>query len=80
MDLFLPFGLRSLPALFNQSVDALEFCMRLEKRRNLLHYLYNYFTVGPAGSTTCQENIDTMVWVCQDLGFLVNPKKVMKET
>ena len=76
VDLFLPFGLRSSPRLFNDYADALEFAMRMEKVKDLLHYLDDYFTVGPPGTDECRTNMDTMVRVCKDLGFTVNPDKV----
>ena len=31
---------------------------------------------GPTGSGKCQHNISTMVKVCRELGFAVNPSKV----
>ena len=43
---------------------------------DLLHYLDDYFMAGPAGSGECQHNISTMVKVCRELGFAVNPSKV----
>ena len=76
MDLFLPFGLRSSPAIFNHYAHALEFAMQANGIQDLLHYLHDYFTAGPAGTRDCQHNINTMVQVCRDLGFAVNPSKV----
>ena len=75
--LFLPFGLCSSPAIFNQYADALEFAMWAYSISNLLHYLDDYFTAGLAGSGECQHNISTMVKVCRELGFAVSPSKVM---
>ena len=76
IDLFLPFGLCSSPAIFNQYTDVLEFAMQANGIRDLLHYLDDYFMAGPAGSGKCQHNISTMVKVCRELGFAVNPSKV----
>ena len=73
---FLPFGLHSSPAIFNQYADVLEFAMQANGISDLLHYLDYYFTAGPAGSGECQHNISTMVKVCRELGFAVNPSKV----
>ena len=42
---------------------------------DLLHYLDDYFTAGPTGSGNCQHNINKMVEVCRELGFMVNPSK-----
>ena len=76
VDLFLPFGLCSSPAIFNQYTNTLEFAMWVNGISDLLHYLDDYFTAGPAGSGNCQYNINTMVEVCKEMGFAVNPSKV----
>ena len=39
VDLFLPFGLCSSPALFNEYTDALQYTMQTNKVQDLLHYL-----------------------------------------
>ena len=44
--------------------------------QDLLQYLDDYFTAGPADTGDCQRNIGKMVQVCRDLGFAVNPSKV----
>ena len=46
VDLFLPFGLRSSPAIFNHYADVLEFAMWANGMQDLLHYLDDYFTAG----------------------------------
>ena len=76
IDLFLPFSLCSSPAIFNHYADALEFAMWVNGINDLLHYLDNYFTAGPAGTGNCWCNINKMVEVCRELGFMVNPSKV----
>ena len=76
IDLFLPFGLCSSPAIFNHYANALEFAMQANGIQDLLHYLDNYFTAGPTGTGDCLCNINTMVQVCRDLGFAMNPAKV----
>ena len=78
MDLFLPFGLHSTPALFNKYADALQYIMQINKVQDLLHYLDDYFTVGPPDSLVCASNIMIMITTCKELGFTVNPKKVTK--
>ena len=75
VDLFLPFGLCSSPAIFNQYANVLEFAMWANGISNLFHYLDDYFTAGPAGSGDCQHNINMMVEVCKEMGFMVNPSK-----
>ena len=76
VDLFLPFSLHSFLAIFNHYADALEFAMWANGVQDLLHYLDDYFTAGPADTSDCQHNIGKMVQVCRDLGFAVNPTKV----
>ena len=50
--------------------------MQVNGISNLLHYLDNYFMAGPTSSGNCQHNITTMVKVCREMGFMVNPSKV----
>ena len=77
IDLFLPFGLCNSPAIFNHYANALEFAMQANGIWDLLHYLDDYFMAGPADTGECQHNINTMVQVCRDLGFAVNPSKII---
>ena len=53
----------------------MQFAMWVNGISDLLHYLDNYFMAGPADSGECQHNINTMVKVCRELGFTVNPTK-----
>ena len=76
IDLFLPFGLHSSPAIFNHYANALEFAMWANSINDLLYYLDVYFMTGPAGTGACQCNINMMVEVCREMGFVVNPSKV----
>ena len=76
VNLFLTFGLCSSPVIFNHYADVLEFAMWVNGVNDLLHYLDDYFTAGPAGMGKCQYNINKMVEVCREMGFIVNPSKV----
>ena len=73
---FLPFGIHSSPAIFNQCTDVLQFTIQANGISDLLHYLDKYFMAGPARSGKCQHNVNTMVKVCRELGFAVIPSKV----
>ena len=42
---------------------------------DLLHYLDNYITTGPAQSPQCTLNLATASEVCQRLGLLLHPGK-----
>ena len=41
-----------------------------------MHYLENYFTVGPANSTLCANNVLIIVRVASDLGIPLAPDKL----
>ena len=47
IDTCLPFGLRSVPKLFNTLADLLAWIMRQHGVQPLLHYLDDFLTVGP---------------------------------
>ena len=52
VDLRLPFGLRSAPALFNQLADALQFILSANYGiADLAHYLDDFFGVGPPSAS-----------------------------
>ena len=76
IDLFLPFGLHSSPALFNKYTDALQYAMQTNNVQDLLHYPDDYFTVGPPDSSACTNNITIMIATCEELGFAVKLQKV----
>ena len=78
MDLFLPFGLHSYPALFNKYADVLQYDMQVNQVGDLLYYLDDYFTVGLPDSSVCANNIVTMIATCEELGFTIKPEKVTK--
>ena len=78
VDLFLPFGLYSCLALFNEYADALQYAMKTNKVHDLLYYLDDYFTVGPPHSLVCGNNITTIIATCEELGFAMNTEKITK--
>ena len=71
MGSFLPFRLHSSPALFNEYTDALQYAMHTNEVQDLLHYLDDYFTVGPPDSLACANNIMNMIATCEETGFAV---------
>lgn len=80
-DAFLPFGLRSSPALFLKFIKALKFVMQERHAETIWNYLDDFFTCGPCSpSTICSKNLDIMLKACGDLGFKVNPAKTVKPT
>ena len=72
VDLVLNFGLRSAPLLFNMFATALEFIMSQNGVTDVVHYLDDYFTCGPAQIDICQS-FDLPWWPsCLDRGALNN--------
>ena len=77
VDLRLPFGLRSSPYLFNRLADAFQWILIHNYHiHDLMHYLDDYFTVGPANSSLCANNVFTIVRVASDLGIPLAPDKL----
>ncbi len=76
----LPFGLRSSPKLFNDFAMAANYMMIDRGVHYVDHYLDDFITVGAPGTPECQNNLDIMLQVCEDVGFAVNPKKVHPAT
>ena len=77
VDLRLPLGLRSSPYLFNRLADAFEWLLKNNHRvKDLMHYLDDYFTVGPANSPVCANNVKTIIQVASKLGIPLAPNKL----
>ena len=77
VDLRLPFGLRSSPYLFNRLADAFEWLLKNNHRvKDLMHYLDDYFTVGPANSPVCANNVKTIIQVASNVGIPLAPNKL----
>ena len=76
VDLALPFGLRSAPYIFNAVADMVEWII-LNKYSvpDLLHYLDDFITAGPASSDQCSRNLQTSLTVCRSLGLPLHPNK-----
>jgi len=78
-DAFLPFGLRSSPALFLRFADTMATIMQFRGVSPTWHYLDDFWTCGPAKPhTQCYSNLDIMLQTCRDLGFTVNPDKTVQ--
>ena len=61
VDSCLPFGLRSAPKLFNILADLLEWVAKDQGVTNLLHYLDDFFMLGPPDSFVCGHNLDILI-------------------
>jgi hypothetical protein len=76
----LPFGLRSSPKLFTDFAYAAKLMMEYGGVSYINHYLDDYVTVGPPCSDICQSNLDKMLDVCSEIGFGINPSKLVQPT
>ena len=78
VDTFLPFGLRSSPAIFLRYADTMAFVMEQRGASPVWHYLDDFWTCGyPGPGGGCHHNLELMLSTCADLGFEVNPKKTV---
>ena len=87
VDLALPFGLRSAPAIFNRLADAVQYILQHNYDIvDLLHYLDDYFTVNSASSSPATSiaaiQKATILTVLDNLGIPVSdsPGKVVGPT
>ena len=68
VDKALPFGLRSAPLIFTAIADALQWIMEKNGVSNVFHYLDDFITLGPAGSSLCQKNLQGIISTCECTG------------
>ena len=76
MDCCLHFGLRSAPRLFNVLADLLEWILKQHGVSFCIHYFDDFLTIGPPNSFTCQQNLNTIQQVCEQLGIPLALEKV----
>ena len=77
VDLVLPFGLCSAPFIFTSIADLVEWILVHNYGMDfLLHYLDNFFTLGPLSSPLCHFYLLTCVRLCERLGLPLYPDKV----
>ena len=60
VDTCLPFGLRSVPYLFNRLSEAIHWII-VNKYSVHLHYLYDFLTAGLPNSSICSNNLNSML-------------------
>ena len=76
VDLTLPFGLRSVPYIFNSVAEMVEWILLNRHHLSvLLHHLDDFITAGPPNSAQCYHNLLTAQSVCQKLGLPLHPGK-----
>ena len=80
VDTCLPFGLRSVPKLFNAVADALEWVIVNEGGSQVefvIHYLDDFLFGGRPGSEACGKALDLALHLCREVGFPVMQEKVL---
>ena len=75
IDATLPFGLRSVPKIFNAVADALHWILLQHGVSQLWHYLDDYLTAGRADSEECQRNCSIIHSICELLGVPLATEK-----
>jgi len=79
IDLFLPFGLRTAPFLFNLFAEALHWILQRKYSWILHHYLDDFIVFFPKG-TTLNKAHTQFKSVCTQLGFLIAEDKNVQGT
>ena len=68
VDGMLPFELRSVPKIFNDVADALEWCVKQGGVEFLFHYLDDFAVIGPPNSRACHHALNMLTRICAELG------------
>ena len=69
IDCMLPFGLRSVPKVFNVVADTLEWMMRVSGVQKIDHYLDDFVTYGAPNSEECAKNLAALQSVAEGHGI-----------
>ena len=76
IDTCLPFGLRSAPKIFTAVADAVEWILRKEGVKFVIHYLDDFLVIGAPYSPECVAALTTLLRVFDLLGLPVAVEKV----
>ena len=71
IDTVLPFGLWSVPKIFTALADALEWIVRRNGVRFIIHYLDDFLLVGAPGPNQCAEAVTLVLRILDQLGVPV---------
>lgn len=66
--------------MFNDFADALQYIVISKGSTECFHYMDDFITMGPPASTQCNTNLNIMIDTCDEIGFGINPKKLVKPT
>ena len=69
IDSSLPFGLRSSPKIFNAIADAVEWIPKEAGDDTDLHYLDDYLLIGAPASAECNQALEPLLQVFDELGL-----------
>ena len=69
IDTALPFGLRSAPKIFTAIADAVEWILKHEGVRFVIHYLDDFLLIGAPGSRECSVGLEILLRVFRRLGL-----------
>ena len=72
----LPFGLCSAPKLFNILADLLCWITQQHGISQPLHYLDDFLLIGPPHSLEYQQNLNTFIQLCTNLGVPLASEKI----
>ena len=76
IDTCLPFGLHSVPKLFNILADLLQWIAQRQGVSHIMHYLDDFLLLGSPGSNEFQTNLNTIIQCCDTLGVPLALEKV----
>ena len=78
IDTCLPFGLRSVPCIFDRLATAIHWILQHNYRvQFLLHYLDDFLTAGPPQSPVCRQNLESMLHLCHQINAPIKAEKVI---
>ena len=81
LDLALPFSLRSAPAIFNSLADLIHWSLvNSWNVLDLLHYLDDYFTLGPPSSDICASRLKAIDQAATEIGIHLSPENCIGPT
>ena len=76
IDSCLSFGLHSASKLFNILADLVSWIAAQQGISCILHYLDDFLLLGPPQSSICQQNLETFIHLCSDLGIPLASEKI----
>ena len=75
IDTYLPFGLHSVPKLFNILADLLQWIAQQQGVSHIIHYLDDFLLLNFPGSNECQTDLNMLIQCCETLGIPLALKK-----